>query len=105
MDKYQLFLESRLHIHSIIKSFDIIYIFFFYNSVNAYHIEYDVCENIGMGTFSKVYAVQEIKTGIYFAAKKLLKTFRNDEEVNDYHELKASMRLEHPNIVKFIESI
>lgn len=55
---------------------------------------------IGEGSYSKVVKVQDIFTGNFYAAKRLLRKFMNMQEVEDYNELKTLRRLDyHPNVL------
>ena len=65
---------------------------------------YEVITKIGEGSFSEVMKVKEKKSGTFYAAKKLIKSFQSLDEVKCCAELRAIKALPyHPNVVSFLD--
>ncbi|XP_046859803.1 eukaryotic translation initiation factor 2-alpha kinase 1-like [Xenia sp. Carnegie-2017] len=66
--------------------------------------KYKFESNLGEGAFGEVFLVNSCEDGKNYALKKL-KCRTNDDLHNVMEELKAMSRLEHPNIVKIVETV
>lgn len=67
---------------------------------------YTLISKIGEGSFSEVLKVKDKKTGIFYAAKRLTKYYKNEEEVKNSPELNTLRNLErHKNILSLIEVV
>lgn len=68
--------------------------------------KYTLQDKIGEGSFSEVFKVKDKKTGQFFAAKRLYRSFENIDEVNDYEELKILHKLTyHQNIAHIMDFV
>lgn len=67
-------------------------------------LDYKVLDKIGEGSFSEVYRVKHKRTGLYYAAKKLLKVYIDSAEAMECPEIQVMKVLDyHPNVVSFVD--
>ena len=65
---------------------------------------YKIIKKIGEGSFGVVYKIYHIKTSSYCVLKKIDLTDLSKEEIKEsYNEVNLLKKLDHPNIIKFIE--
>ena len=65
---------------------------------------YRILKKIGEGSFGEVYLVHYIKTSTFCVMKKIDFTGLSKEEIKEsYNEVNLLKKLDHPNIIKFIE--
>lgn len=67
--------------------------------------KYKVIKKLGDGTFGSVSQAKNIKNGEIVAIKRLKEKFENWESCVNLQEIKALMKLNHPNIVQLHEVI
>ena len=73
-------------------------------SVSATKAPYKILKKIGEGSFGVVYLVHHIKTSSFCVMKKIDLTNLSKEEIKEsYNEVNILKKLDHPNIIKFIE--
>ncbi len=60
------------------------------------------CDLLGEGGFAKVYTVQHIESGVYYAGK--FSNLKKGAQQELVEEIKVHKKLDHPNILKYISS-
>lgn len=66
--------------------------------------KYYVCETLGEGGFSVVYLVENTRTRKRFAVKKIICHGRDDQKAA-LHEIEYHKMLDHPNVIRCIDSV
>ncbi len=67
--------------------------------------KYKITKKLGDGTFGSVSQAKHNQNGEIYANKKLKEKFFNWQNCLDLPEIKALLKLNHPNIVKLYEVI
>jgi renal tumor antigen len=66
--------------------------------------DFRVITKLGEGSFAEVFKVRSLRTGEYFAVKRLKKHYRRIDEVNQLAEVAALRALQgHPNVVNLVD--